>query len=90
MSEIERLRKLEKEHEDVVDDLEGQIQDLEHLIWKKDCRIGELNDELSNLKGENFEVFTMNDEMKRDFITKNWDKITLENLESIVDNPMTI
>lgn len=92
MSELERLRKLEKEHEDIVQDLQDEVDELEDKVWEleNDSTEHELMDKIEWLEERSIPVriLGLNDEMKLDFIKDNWEKITLENLEAIVANPI--
>lgn len=91
MSEIERLRQLESDHKEIVTELNHEIGRLRQTCKDSSHTIEDLQLQIVELEEKQLiEEPTIQDDMKLDFILRNWDKITLENLEAIVDNPMTI
>ena len=91
----ERIEKLEES----VQDLEMEKDALEKDLDEKKDKISELEQEAIDLEYDKkqlekrsfpYSPDSMQDERKIDFLILNWDKITLEKLESLVDNPMTI
>jgi hypothetical protein len=81
MSELEQLRKFKERADIEIAELRDEVLG---LVDKADDLQQDLLDIENDTSRTWIEVSSLPDEMKKDFIIENWEKITLENLEAIV------
>lgn len=80
IDEIEELKDALKDAESDLKDAEAEIEDLENKVDELETDLRNLEDE----EGRGFDLSSLTDKMKYDFFRENFDKISLEQLESLV------
>lgn len=92
---IEKLISLLKDKDKEIDDLKNKVESLEQEVYDYDYgyedssyEIYNLEQEISDLKKRDVyprREITLPELMKFEFLKENWDKISLENLEDLVN-----